>query len=88
MAKVKPYKMLPLIYSHLMEKIKYDRWASYMYELVKHECPKRSSVLELGAGDGTFSRYFRKYYPNIIITDISLQMLNNKSNNIPESAAI
>jgi SAM-dependent methyltransferase len=83
MAKVKPYEILPLIYPHLMVKIRYDRWASYLHELVKNECPKRSMVLELGAGDGTFARYFTKYFPHIIVTDISHQMLNSKMNSLP-----
>jgi len=83
MAKVKPYEILPLIYPHMMEKIRYDRWASYLHQLVKHECPKRSMVLELGAGDGTFAHYFQKYFHHIIISDISYRMLNNKKNNIP-----
>jgi SAM-dependent methyltransferase len=83
MAKVKPYEILPLIYPHLMQRIKYDRWASYLHELVKHECPKRSKVLELGAGDGTFAHYFKKYFPHIVISDISHQMMNNKMNSIP-----
>jgi len=83
MAKVKPYEILPLIYPHLMKKIQYNRWAAYLHELVKKECPKRSKVLELGAGDGTFALYFQKYYPHLIITDISSNMLINKNNNIP-----
>jgi hypothetical protein len=83
MAKVKPYEKLPLIYPHLMDKIKYDRWAGYLHELVKHDCPKRSKVLELAGGDGTFAHYFKKYFPHIILSDISLEMLNNKSNIIP-----
>jgi len=66
-----------------MVKIRYDRWAGYLHELVKNECPKRSLVLELGAGDGTFARYFTKYFPHIIVTDISHQMLNSKMNSLP-----
>ena len=83
MAKVKPYEILPSIYSHLMAKIRYDNWARYLHEVVKHDCPKRSSVLELAAGDGTFAHYFRRFYPRLIISDISPQMVNKKKDGIP-----
>ena len=79
MAKAKPYQVLPLIYSHLMKRIKYDKWADYLYELVKKNCPKKSKVLELAAGDCSFANYFSKYYPSLIVTDISRLML--KKNN-------
>jgi SAM-dependent methyltransferase len=75
MAKAKPYQVLPLIYSHLMKRIKYDKWADYLFELVKKDCPKKSKVLELAAGDCSFANYFSKYYPSLIVTDISWWML-------------
>jgi len=80
MAKAKPYQVLPLIYSHLMKRIKYDKWAAYIYELVKMDCPKKSKVLELAAGDCSFAKYFIKYYPSLILSDISLSMLEENRN--------
>ena len=76
MAKTKPYQALPLIYSHLMKRIKYDKWADYLYELVKINCPKKSKVLELAAGDCSFAKYFIKYYPSLTVSDISRSMLS------------
>jgi SAM-dependent methyltransferase len=75
MVKAKPYEILPLIYPHLMRKIQYKRWSRYLYELLKDECCKNPDVLELGAGDCTFAKYFSGYYPSIIVTDISKPML-------------
>jgi ubiquinone/menaquinone biosynthesis C-methylase UbiE len=77
MIKAKPYQVLPLIYSHLMKRIRYDKWAEYLFAIVKEDCPKKSKVLELAAGDGSFAKYFNKYYPSLIITDISPWMLKN-----------
>ena len=83
MIKAKPYQVLPLIYSHLMKRIRYDKWAEYLYAIVRKDCPKKSHVLELAAGDCSFANYFSKYYPSLIVTDISRWMLkkNNKLKN-------
>jgi SAM-dependent methyltransferase len=75
MDKVKPYEVLPYIYPHLMKRIKYDKWANYLFALVKDDCGKKSNVLELAAGDCTFAKYFSKYFPSLIVTDLSSQML-------------
>jgi SAM-dependent methyltransferase len=80
MLKVQPYQILPLIYPHLMKRIRYDKWAAYLFELVRKDCNKRSKVLELAAGDCTFAKHFRNYYSSIVVSDISSQML--KSNNV------
>jgi SAM-dependent methyltransferase len=75
MVKAKPYQVLPLIYSHLMKRIKYDKWAEYLYAIVKKDCSKKSKVLELAAGDCSFANYFSKYYPSLVVTDLSPWML-------------
>ena len=75
MIKAKPYQVLPLIYPHLMKRIRYDKWAKYLYEIVRKDCPKKSKVLELAAGDCSFAKYFIKYYPSITVTDLSYSML-------------
>jgi|CZKP01.1.fsa_nt_gi SAM-dependent methyltransferase len=79
MVKAKPYQVLPLIYSHLMKRIRYDKWAQYLYEIVRKDCPKKSKVLELAAGDCSFAKYFIKYYPSITVTDISYFMLSKNN---------
>ncbi|MDR3610606.1 MAG: class I SAM-dependent methyltransferase [Ignavibacteriaceae bacterium] len=80
MVKAKPYQILPIIYPHLMRRIRYKTWADYIYEIVRKDCRRKSDVLELAAGDCTFALYFRKYYQSIIVTDISKWML--KSNQV------
>ena len=82
MDKAKPYEVLPLIYPHLMKRIKFDKWENYLYAIVKDECGKKSKVLELAAGDGTFAKFFCKYYPSLIITDISHKMLVKNNNGL------
>jgi SAM-dependent methyltransferase len=79
MIKATPYQVLPLIYSHLMKRIRYDKWAKYLYEIVRKDCPKKSKVLELAAGDCSFAKYFMKYYPSITVTDISFSMLSKNN---------
>src|ERR1017187_2424551 len=80
MVKAKPYQVLPLIYSHLMKRIRYDKWAEYLYAIVRKKCSPKSKVLELAAGDGAFANYFCKYYPSITMTDISRWMLKQNNN--------
>jgi len=79
MVKAKPYQVLPLIYPHLMKRIRYDKWAKYLYEIVRKDYPKKSKVLELAAGDCSFAKYFIKYYPSITVTDISFCMLSKNN---------
>jgi hypothetical protein len=79
MAKTKPYQVLSLIYSHLMKNIRYDKWAKYLYEIVRKDYPKKSKVLELAAGDCSFAKYFIKYYPSLTVTDISFNMLSKNN---------
>jgi SAM-dependent methyltransferase len=62
-----------------MRRIRYNKWADYIYELVRKDCPRRSQVLELAAGDCTFANYFRRYFPSIIVSDISRWMLKSNS---------
>ena len=79
MIKAKPYQVLPLIYPHLMKRIRYDKWAQYLYEIVRKDCPKKSKVLELAAGDCSFAKYFVKYYPSLTVTDLSYCMLSKNN---------
>ena len=82
MARAKPYQILPLIYPHLMRRIRYDKWADYIYEIVKKDCSKKSNVMELAAGDCSFAHYFIRHYPSLIVTDISCWMLKNNNNHL------
>jgi ubiquinone/menaquinone biosynthesis C-methylase UbiE len=71
----KIYDKVADIYPYLMRTIRYDRWAKYIYELVKSSVKKDSRILELGAGNGRLANHFKSYYPNILVTDLSFNML-------------
>lgn len=68
-----------------MSGINYRFWAKYIYELSKIYCDtKKSSVLELAAGNGSLSKYLYKKYKKYLISDLSLSMLKIcKVKNLP-----
>ena len=72
----KIYDKVADIYPYLMRTIRYDRWAKYLHELVKASVKKNDLILELGAGNGKLAEHLRHYFPKIIITDLSYNMLN------------
>ena len=72
----KIYDKVADIYPYLMRTIRYDRWAKYIYEVVKSSVKKNDRILELGAGNGKLASHFKEYYPNIIISDLSFNMLH------------
>ncbi len=72
----KIYDKVADIYPYLMRTIRYDRWAKYLYEIVKNSVKKDDRILELGAGNGKLANHFKHYYPGIIVTDLSFKMLN------------
>ena len=73
----KNYEIVSQIYSHLMKKVRYDFWADYLYMLTKEYVSKGAKVLELGAGDCSFTHHFKQYYKKIIPTDLSFHMLSS-----------
>ncbi len=73
----KIYEKLPLVYEYLMRKVQYEIWAKYIYTLVENYVKKNSNVLELAAGNCNFAKHFKRYYPNLIATDISINMLTS-----------
>ena len=74
-SKTADYEILASFYHHLMRSVNYKLWAEYIESIVRDHLPKRASVLELGAGTGKFAEYFKKYFKNIIISDLSYPML-------------
>mgnify|MGYP000408630571 CR=1 FL=1 len=73
--KSKCYESIPGIYDYIMKKISYSEWADYIHETVKDSIPVNAKVLELAAGNCKFANHFKKYYPDLITTDISKNML-------------
>ena len=80
--RVKPYEKLVFVYDHLMSHVNYELWADYLYNISKTYINEKSSILELAGGNGKFSDIFLKFYPNIIISDRSLEMLSSGKNNL------
>ncbi len=72
----KIYDKVADLYPYLMRTIRYDKWAKYLYEVVKTSVTKNDMILELGAGNGKLANHLRHYFPGIIITDLSYNMLS------------
>jgi len=75
----KAYTVLADFYEHLMNKVNYDAWAEYLYDIIKDSIPTDSNVLELAGGSGSISFYLQKYFHEYILTDKSWYMLNKAS---------
>ncbi len=81
----KIYNEVASIYDYLMRSVDYKYWSDYIYSITKKHIKSKSKVLELAAGNCSFSKYFIKRYPNLVVTDISLRMLQQKTHkNIPK----
>lgn len=58
-----------------MRFINYADWAEYYYLLGNKYIKRKASVLELAGGNCKLSTYLKTYYSNIIVTDLSVEML-------------
>ncbi|HEX2867613.1 MAG TPA: class I SAM-dependent methyltransferase [Ignavibacteriales bacterium] len=72
---VKPYKIIAEFYTHLMRFISYDEWAEYYYLLTKDYMGPDAAVLELAGGNCKLSSRLKHYYEDIIVSDLSFEML-------------
>ncbi len=79
--KVSPYEKVAEVYDGLMKKVDYQTWAKYLLVIAKENIPVDAKILELGAGNCKIAEIFSKKYKNYIVSDISLPMLKNSSNN-------
>ncbi|HSD63223.1 MAG TPA: class I SAM-dependent methyltransferase [Ignavibacteriaceae bacterium] len=79
MNNLKNYDQVASIYPYLMRAVRYDKWADYLYKIVKSYVSEKDLVLELSAGNGRLADYFKVFFPCIIISDISLSMLCRSS---------
>jgi len=70
----KPYKHIAELYAHLMKFISYDEWAEY-YLTITGKIPVDVKVLELASGNCKMAAYLRVHYPDLIATDLSIDML-------------
>jgi len=77
----KNYQSLTLIYSHLMRNIRYDYWADYIYDISSKYVNRKAKALELGAGNGRLAFFMKKYFKDLVISDLSHFMLADSKNN-------
>lgn len=75
----KPYEALSVIYDHLMKNVRYDFWAEYIHIIVKDYIPKKPKVLELAAGSLKFAKRIKSHFKNIVVSDLSYNMLHSPS---------
>lgn len=76
----KPYSTVSIIYNKLMRSVDYNKWAEYIYSLYKMLNIKGDRILELAAGNLEIANGLTKYFNNIIVSDLSPDMLKLKSN--------
>lgn len=76
------YNKLAEIYNYVMNSVRYDMWAEYIFSISEIYIPDKNKerVLELAGGNCNFANYFVRYFPNLIVTDLSKQMLLNSMN--------
>lgn len=73
--KLKPYTLVADIYGYLMRFINYSEWAEYYYMLSKDTLKRDAHLLELAAGNCRLYSEMRTYFNNIIVSDLSAEML-------------
>jgi hypothetical protein len=79
MKKAPAYAKLAAVYNHVMRKVSYEDWADYIFSLTNDFMPRKAKVLELAGGNCLLGNYLSGYYPDLVITDNSLPMLQEDS---------
>jgi SAM-dependent methyltransferase len=75
MTKVKPYTKLAEIYDALMNHVDYDKWASYLEELLKYADIRVNTILDLSCGTGTLLLHMKDGRYHYFGCDLSKAML-------------
>ncbi len=70
-----PYKVVSLIYNHLMRTITYHDWGKYISDLQSFYNDKAETYLEIAAGSGKLASYLSNIFPNLVLLDLSPSML-------------
>ena len=60
-----------------MANVDYKFWAKYLTEIHKTMGKENDIALELAAGNGSLSKYMRKNFSQLFVSDYSLQMLKS-----------
>ncbi len=78
------YSKLPIIYNSVMNKVRYDRWSEYLLAVADSYVNSNAEVLEIAGGNCSFAAYFIEYFPNLIVTDKSFNMLASSKLKVPK----
>ncbi|MCB9209737.1 MAG: class I SAM-dependent methyltransferase [Ignavibacteriales bacterium] len=81
MKEVNPYTHFSKIYAHLMKSVDYSFWAKYIKEIHSILGNTTDIALELAAGNGKLSKYLKKQFSELYISDYSISMLKLKKKN-------
>ena len=58
-----------------MRRIRYDYWADYLFQITSEYISTKAFLLELAAGNCKLAGFMRKKYSNLIVSDLSAEML-------------
>lgn len=71
----KNYSHVATIYDYLMRDINYSDWAEYLNTLFENYGNCGYKILEIACGTGKLANSMKKYFSNIFISDLSINML-------------
>lgn len=72
-----PYTAIASFYDRIMAHVDYDRWATYLGEILDRSGVRSQEVLELGCGTGNLARRLSPLvHGRILATDVSQPMLD------------
>ncbi len=78
----KEYKYVAKIYNYLMRSVDYEHWAQYILSIYDLLEIKGENILELAAGNLKLAEKIAVRFPQVIASDISLEMLKLNDKNL------
>jgi len=76
---IKPYSMFSQCYDDIMRHVNYNRWASFILEILEKEGISDGNLIDIGCGTGKLIRYLEGGSFNIEGVDISSAMVEYAS---------
>ncbi|VAX23441.1 hypothetical protein MNBD_IGNAVI01-289 [hydrothermal vent metagenome] len=71
-----PYKVVSMIYDHMMHRLSYNEWAKYIIDIKTFYKNDAEKFLEIACGTGKLDKYLEKSFNDIVLLDISKSMLD------------
>ncbi|NOX65549.1 MAG: class I SAM-dependent methyltransferase [Chlorobi bacterium] len=71
-----PYKVVSMIYDHMMHRLSYNEWANYIIDIKTFYKDDAEKFLEVACGTGKLNTYLEKSFNDIVLLDISKSMLD------------